>query len=283
MKSSHTKSDYSQIPLEGGKGEVLRRLHQISALVDRPSPGRRRKDRSGRSGWTRLLDAAFSAVRRHAPWLHRAGSILSAALIYLYARLTVWTARLRSDGSCRPTQIPKSSVLAVWHGCAPSLLVSILRRRPRTPIALLVSTDPRGDFLALLCRWLGFRVVRGDSRRHPLQALAELACTIEQGGSALITADGWGPARIAKRGALMLASAADAPLVPVGADCSPAFAQHRKWDASRNPLPFSRVSVVFGKARRWPFFSHADELEGARQWLSAAIEESAQHATRDLR
>lgn len=263
---------------------MLRRLRQLFALAERPLPGKRPKERSGRSRWTRLLDFLLSAMRRRAPWLHRAGSVLSAALIYLYAQLTVGTIRIRSNRRTDAPLLPhEPCVLAVWHGCAPSLLAYILRQRPRPPVALLVATDPRGDFLALLCRWLGFQVVRGDSLHNPLEALFELALKIREGGSALITADGWGPARVAKRGALLLASAAEAPLVPVGADCSPAFAQNRKWDAQRTPLPLSRVSAVFGESRRWPLFGQADELEKARQWLNKALEESAQQAILRLR
>ncbi len=48
------------------------------------------------------------------------------------------------------------------------------------------------------------------------EALAELVREMSRGASAVITADGTGPALVAKVGAVALASATGAPLVPSG-------------------------------------------------------------------
>jgi len=42
------------------------------------------------------------------------------------------------------------------------------------PLQILISTDPRGDYLSLFCSWLGFKVVRGDSEHGAWDALAAL-------------------------------------------------------------------------------------------------------------
>ena len=77
----------------------------------------------------------------------------------------------------------------------------------------MISHDPRGDYLALLCRMIGFHVVRGDSEEGGWEALLELARELMNGASVILTADGGGPARQAKVGAIALASAVGVPLI----------------------------------------------------------------------
>ena len=53
------------------------------------------------------------------------------------------------------------------------------------------------------------------------------------GACVIITADGGGPARVAKVGALALASSASALLLPLAVDCYPAIEERHKWDRAR--------------------------------------------------
>jgi lysophospholipid acyltransferase (LPLAT)-like uncharacterized protein len=142
--------------------------------------------------------------------------------------------------------------------------------------AIMVARDPRGDCIALLCKLIGLRVVRGDSEHSGWEALSVLARHVERGSCALITADGSGRARRAKVGAVAVASATGMPLV-VGADCRPAIFERHKWDSARTPLPFGRVAIAVGKTSSLQLFRDASDIEAARLWLQSALDEGAQN------
>ena len=224
-----------------------------------------------RNSFTRLVDSGFALVRKYAPPVHAAGSLLTAILFFVYARVVAFTARLKSSGTSIWPDVPTPCVLALWHGDAPSLLVALVKRRPTTRVAIMVAGDPRGDFLALLCRMLRLEVVRGSDEQGGWTALAELAQRLTQGACVIITVDGGGPARVAKPGAVALASAAGVPLVPISADCHPAIQETRKWDTARNPVPFCSLTVLVGPAQRLDFFNDFASFEQARTRLEKTL------------
>jgi lysophospholipid acyltransferase (LPLAT)-like uncharacterized protein len=262
--------------ITGDKGEidmtnVRERLARMAGLVATHASEEHENKEAGRNLWTRTLDAVLGFIRRHAKPLHLLGLTTTAAILYLYARLVAFTARLVTSGYASWPNLRTPCVVALWHGDAPSLLVAFTMRRTKAPAVILVANDPRGDYLTLLCRMLGFEVVRTSGRRGDWSALAELAEKLKQGAFVIITADGGGPAKIAKTGAIALASATGVPLVPLVADCRLALQQSHKWDAARNPLPFSSVSVWMGNPRCFEPFVDRESIECARKWLEESL------------
>jgi len=104
------------------------------------------------------------------------------------------------------------------------------------------------------------------------------ASEIERGACVLITADGLGPARVAKAGAVALSSATATPVFAVGADSHPALSMPHKWDATRIPLPFGRLAMAINEARHCPDFTDTTSIENARLWLQQALRESPAHS-----
>jgi hypothetical protein len=142
----------------------------------------------------------------------------------------------------------------------------------------MVSRDPRGDCVALFCRWLGFEIVRGDAEHGGWKALLEIADDVHGGAAALISPDGSGPPLVARVGAVALASAARVPVIPVGADCRPSLLERHKWDDARNPLPYGRIAIVCGEPLTFPSFDDAASLEKACQQLQDALDSAAEEA-----
>ena len=136
----------------------------------------------------------------------------------------------------------------------------------------MISGDSRGDYLALLCRLVGLHVVRGSSEEHGWQALGKLADALQKGACVIITADGGGPTRVAKVGAVALASSVSAPLLPLAVDCYPAIEERHKWDRARNPLPFGSILIAAGSERVFEPFTDAEEIERARAWLEEELD-----------
>ncbi len=227
--------------------------------------------RVGRNRITRSIDKTLEFIKRYLPPIHWVAVRVLALLLYGYARAVAATAEIVTAGSRRWPDIPKGSVLAIWHGSTPSLLAAFTAKRPSMPLKLMVSRDPRGDCVALFCRWLGFEVVRGDAKHGGWKALMQIASEVHDSAAVLISPDGSGPPLVARVGAVALASAVRLPLIPVGTDCRlPVFERH-KWDDARNPLPYGRIAVACGEPLTFPPFQDAASLERARQQLQEAL------------
>ena len=265
-------SDHYHIEKEKPKTEIevaAERLTRISELL---ASSKKQTDKNpGRNVLTHAIDLTFALARKYLPPLHWLVMVLGATVMFLYAQVVAFTARLVSTGSSTWPNIPAPCVLALWHHDAPSLLVVFAKRRPPCRTAIMVSHNPRGDSLALLCRMLGFHVVRGDSEEGGREALLELARELMNGASVILTADGGGPARQAKVGAIALASAVGVPLIPLGADCYPAIAEPHKWDAARNPVPFCSLKMLLGPPRTFEPLSELTSVEEAQAWLEKTL------------
>lgn len=245
------------------------RLTRISELL---ASSKKQTDKNpGRNILTRTIDSTFALVRKYLPPLHWLGAAVAATVMFLYAQVVAVTARLDSTGNPPWPNILTPCVLALWHRDAPSLLVIFAKRRPPRRTAIMISHDPRGDYLALLCRMIGFHVVRGDSEEGGWQALLQLARELMNGASVILTADGGGPARQAKVGAIALASAVGVPLIPVAADCHPAIEERHKWDAARNPVPFCSLKILPGPPRTFEPLTDLTSVEEAQAWLEKTL------------
>jgi lysophospholipid acyltransferase (LPLAT)-like uncharacterized protein len=270
-------TDYTvQTPeAESEIGRVSRELVRIAELAAQSPKIVLSDEALGRNRWTRAADRVFEWVRTHARPIHHLSVLISAVFVFLYARIAALTIRLTRTGARKWPDLAAPGVLAVWHGSAPSLLVAVVACRPAFPVTIMIARDARGDFLALLCRMLGLKVVRGDSTTGGWEALASLADEIIRGACALITADGGGPARSAKLGSVALSAATHLPLVAIGAACRPAIEERGKWDSARNPLPFGRIAIATGDSFVCPTPTDYASLETARTRLQSALEEAS--------
>jgi lysophospholipid acyltransferase (LPLAT)-like uncharacterized protein len=249
----------------------LARMAHMMGPSDRRSGVARNADRNL---FARAVDTMLAAVRRYTPPIHWLLVAVGAVALFTYARLVSLTMRLKTPGEQLWPDVTAPCVLALWHRSAPSLLVAFARRHPRSRSVIMISRDARGDTLALLCRMLGFAVVRGGTDGG-WKALTNLSYELASGACVFITADGGGPARSAKVGAVALASAVGAPLVTLAADCSPAIQERHKWDAARNPIPFGSVWVSLGPSRTFAPFTDRPSIEQGRDWLEQTLNELA--------
>ncbi len=288
MQSAHDFPLYETLGSRAHMAEEMAKLaliHQCQLSVPSESAHLIGRERfmKGRNRFTRTVDALLSVIRQYLPSLHWLLVRSIAFLLFCYVRAGLRsTVALLKLGHFQWPEIPKGSVLAIWHGSIPSLLTALVVQRPTGPVHILVARDSRGDSLALLCRWLGFEVIRGDSEHGGWEALAQIAENVHKGAAALITVDGGGPALNAKVGAVALASVAHAPLIPIGADCRPAVLERHKWDAPRNPLPYARIAVVCGEPISFQAIADATALEVARRQLQEALNSVSRAARRCL-
>ncbi len=201
----------------------------------------------------------------------------------MYAWLVARTSRLNAVGEQRKwPDFPAGCVLAVWHGSAPSLLGAIAKTESHQKLVVMVATEPRGDALAVLFRFLGVQVVRGDWEHKGWPAVKRMAELVAGGACAIITPDGGGPRRVARAGAIVLATAARVPLVVVGAECQPAIVERHKWDQPRNPMPFGRIAISIEEPAVFQGLENAAAMEAARLELQQALDRAHRQACQAL-
>ena len=112
--------------------QVARRLAAVTRIaVNLDTDASRTVALQERNRWTRFIDRLTQAARRYLAPIHWMGAATLALALFLYARLAALTIRLKAIGIVSWPDVPRGCVLALWHGCAPSLLVAIAARRPR--------------------------------------------------------------------------------------------------------------------------------------------------------
>jgi lysophospholipid acyltransferase (LPLAT)-like uncharacterized protein len=134
-------------------------------------------------------------------------------------------------------------VYALWH--ADHLL--LLQGHAHDDCVVLVSMSADGALLAGLLDQLGYGVVRGSSSRGAVAGWRGLRRALRAGAAPTLAVDGpRGPAESVAGGAIALAAASGAALVPVAASARREV-RLKTWDRTRIPWPGSRAVVVYGR------------------------------------
>jgi lysophospholipid acyltransferase (LPLAT)-like uncharacterized protein len=194
-----------------------------------------------------------------------------AAVGYPLVELLGATLRLRVEGRERLDAVFASGrpfIVACWHG---RILPMSLYFRGRG-IVVITSENFDGEWIARIIARLGYGTARGSSSRNARAATLQMVRDIRGGRSTAFTLDGpRGPARVAKPGAVWLAAATGAPLLPCHVEAERSW-ELRSWDRTQIPKPFSRVHLVVGDPiaiRRG--LSDEDQAQ-ARRDLEAVLE-----------
>lgn len=167
--------------------------------------------------------------------------LLGPALIRLLG--CTWRVTTAGDGVIDAVHASgRTAIFAFWHG---QLLALEYLYRGRK-IHVLSSWHRDGEISARLMTALGFGVVRGSTSRGSARGLLGMLAKVREGFDLAITPDGpRGPAARVQRGIFFLAEKSGAPIVPLAVAARPSK-RLSSWDRFIVPLPFSRVSVVFG-------------------------------------
>jgi hypothetical protein len=134
-------------------------------------------------------------------------------------------------------------IYGLWHGrILPA--VYFFRRRG---IVVITSQNFDGEWIARIITRFGYGTARGSSSRRARAAMLQMVRDVRAGRPTAFTLDGpRGPARQAKPGAVFLARATGAPIVPYHLEAD-RFWELRSWDRTQIPKPFARVALVIGE------------------------------------
>jgi lysophospholipid acyltransferase (LPLAT)-like uncharacterized protein len=137
-------------------------------------------------------------------------------------------------------------IFCLWH-C--ELLCHMWNFRD-LDIVTLISEHGDGEIAARAAESMGYRTIRGSSRRGAERALLSLVREVEGGSRVAVTPDGpRGPAESFAPGALIAAQRAGAPIVLLRAVADRAW-RLRSWDRFIIPKPFARLTIYVGEPLR---------------------------------
>ena len=194
-----------------------------------------------------------------------------AAIGYPLIALLARTLRLEVEGREHldaATSSGRPYIVGFWHG---RILPLSLYFRGRG-IVVITSENFDGEWIARIIGRLGYGTARGSSSRNARAATRQLVRDIRAGRSTAFTLDGpRGPAQVAKPGAVWLAGATGAPLLPIHAECERSWSL-RSWDRTQIPKPFSRVHMVVGELVDVPRGLGEGAQEQACRNLEAVLE-----------
>jgi lysophospholipid acyltransferase (LPLAT)-like uncharacterized protein len=201
-------------------------------------------------------------------WLAR----LSGAGLALYLNLVARTCRI--SGIATRDQV----VLASWHEFNMALFVVTRRGRGDLLHASFSTQGFRGIVISTMLRRSGSRVaifeLPPEEDRAAGRAFAlKMAGLAREGHSLIVTPDGpFGPYRVAKPGALIVARASGLPVQPWAMRVRPQLRLTGRWDRQLLLLPFCRIRLVEGErltiAPRQPIRSLVASLEGELNRIS---------------
>jgi lysophospholipid acyltransferase (LPLAT)-like uncharacterized protein len=161
----------------------------------------------------------------------------------------------------------RQPIYALWHG---RILAGTLYLRDRGVI-VITSENFDGEWIARIIRRFGYATARGSTSRGGARALVEMRREMRAGRPAAFTVDGpRGPARVAQRGAVWLASATGNPIIPFHLEAS-SFWTVRSWDRHQIPKPGSDVAVALGAPIEVPMRAGPETIEAGRVALEEAL------------
>jgi lysophospholipid acyltransferase (LPLAT)-like uncharacterized protein len=159
-------------------------------------------------------------------------------------------------------------IYVIWH----EYLMVPLFKFGTTRTRLLTSSHADGQIVAEITKRRRMGTVDGSSKHGGMEAVRKLLRPSRYRFLA-ITVDGpQGPRRVAKKGAVYLASKTGWPIVSVGVGCHRPW-RCKSWDRMAVPKPGNRTVIVTGKPVVVPPGANAQELELARQLVENQLHE----------
>lgn len=176
-------------------------------------------------------------------------------------------------------QKPGAGIYCFWHQCV--LPCTMYFRWSEAVILISRSFD--GELITRILRMFGFGAVRGSSSRSGREGLLGLKRVVESGRTAIFTADGpRGPIYETKMGPIKLAQMTGMRIGAFHLQPERAWVM-KSWDRFLVPKPFTRIVVSWA---RWTMVEpdlQAEQFEGKREELNAALERARMHALEHLK
>lgn len=211
---------------------------------------------------------------------------LIAAYMVIVKYTTRWDVTL-PDATRALIGTDQGLIALTWHSRF-LMLNAAWKRRYQLP-HVLISRSRDGQVVAHTSRFLGLKTIRGSAKAAVKQkakggetAGREITRALKSGGCIVITPDGpRGPRQRMSLGALRLARATGAPIVP----CLFAVKNRKvfnSWDRFVLPLPFGRGRIIWGLPITLDPGADDTQLEAIRERLETQMNTLLSQADQDM-
>ena len=196
----------------------------------------------------------------------RVASRIGSIVVWLLLKSVRWQALDR--GGLRALKEDRSAVIFVkWHG---RLLGASEMLRP-FPVKAVISPSADGKLISGVVGRLGIGTIWGSRSRNTVGAYREMRKCRANGEHIGITPAGpRGPARQAAPGAIALAKASGARIIPIAWSTTGMF-RLDTWDRFAIPKPFARGVQLWGEPITVPRDADDGRMERARLGLEDAM------------
>lgn len=168
------------------------------------------------------------------------------------------------------------AIIAMWHG---QHFMVPFGKRPQDRYRVLISRHGDGAINAIACRHFGIEAIRGAGgrpedmhRKGGVAGLREMLRALKENYAVTVTADVPKKARVAGIGIITLAKMSGRPILPFTVVTSRRI-QFNSWDRASLGKPFGRGAMVMGKPLLVPRDADEAQMEAARLFLQAQLDE----------
>ena len=193
-------------------------------------------------------------------------SRIGSLIVWLLLRSVRW--QVLDRGGLRSLKKNKDAVIFVnWH----NRLLGASEMLKHYPTKGVISPSTDGKLISGVVGPLGIETIWGSRSRNTVGAYREMRKCLKGGEHIGITPDGpRGPAREAAPGAIALAKASGARIIPIAWSTTGMF-RLNTWDRFCVPKPFARGVQIWGKPIKVPARADDDAMEKARLDLEDAL------------
>lgn len=196
-------------------------------------------------------------------------SELFISFLYRFCRAYSWTFRLKVENEKEWIDYLEnggSVLLCIWHQQFFSAIRHFQNYKVFNP-SIMISQSSDGKIVAGVAERTGWNTVRGSSSKGGREALKKMITNLKESKLAVHIVDGpKGPSGIVKPGAIRLAHAANAVIVPFSVSAEKAW-YFNSWDKFLLPKPFSNVFLRFGKMIKFDRVKDREIFEDQRKQL----------------
>jgi lysophospholipid acyltransferase (LPLAT)-like uncharacterized protein len=196
-------------------------------------------------------------------------SKISLELLYRFIRTYSWTFRLHIENEqdwMTYHQKGGAVLLCAWHQQFFAAIRHFKTYQPFGP-SLMISKSKDGEIIASIAERSGWKAVRGSSSTDGRQAMGMMISNLKEFRLAAHIIDGpRGPAGQVKAGAIAMAHAAGAMIVPLYTAADKAW-YFKSWDKFMLPKPFAKVTLRFGKMIDFNTLNRETDFEAHRLQL----------------
>jgi lysophospholipid acyltransferase (LPLAT)-like uncharacterized protein len=196
-------------------------------------------------------------------------SELFISFLYRFCRAYSWTFRLKVENEKEWIDYLEnggSVLLCIWHQQFFSAIRHFQNYKIFNP-SIMISQSSDGEIVAGVAERTGWNTVRGSSSRDGMGALKKMISNLKESKLAAHIVDGpRGPSGKVKAGAIRLAHATDAMIVPFSVSAEKAW-YFNSWDKFLLPKPYTKVLLHFGKMTKFDRVKDRETLEEQRKQL----------------